>query len=273
MAGKFLERMAGHFANETAVVTPNARILSASPEEGLAKWEKLPEADRKTLEDFGRYDPKLDPVPPPGGLILRVFARGLARAPDGRLEVYRNPKAHLSREAGRDFLWMTRAEWQSLVPAEPRPGQRRAVPAPLVDRVCRRYLIDLVRVGGEGGPRGRADTLHEELTLTVESADADRVRLRLDGSAAFRTHGPEHGAPGKEGRADAFRLLGFLDYEARKQAFTRFDVVALSETGHFDEAARKVLPLGVAFELTRGDTPADRTRPHSLHDDYFGKAK
>jgi hypothetical protein len=273
MVGKFLERMAGHFANETAVVTPNARILSTSLEEGLAKWKKLPQAERKTLEDFGTHDPKLDPVPPPGGLILAVFARGLARTPDGRLEIYRNPKANLSREAGRDFLWMTKTEWKSLVPAEPRVGERRAVPAPLVDRVCRRYLIDLVRIGGEGGPHSRANTLHQELTLTVESADADRVRLRLDGRAAFRTHGPEHGAPGKEGRVDAFRLLGFLDYDVGKQTFTRFDVVALSETGHFDEAARKVLPLGVAFELTRGEKPADRTRPHSLDADYFDKPR
>jgi hypothetical protein len=272
MVGKFMKRMAGHFANETAVVTPNARVLSAWPEEGLAKWKKLPEAERQTVEDFGTFDPKLDPAPPPGGLILKVFARGLARA-DGRLEIYRNPKANLSREAGRDFLWMTQAEWKSLVPVEPRVGERRAVPAPLVDRLCRRYLIDLVRVGGEGGPRSRANTLHQELTLTVESADADRVRLRLDGSAAFRTYGPEHGAPGKEGRVDAFGLLGFLDYDARKQAFTRFDVVALSETGHFDEAARKILPLGVAFELTRGEKPADRVRPHSLYADYFGKAR
>jgi hypothetical protein len=269
----FLRRLAGHFANETAVATPNGKVLSADPAAGLAKWQQLPQAERRRLEDLGRFDPKADPAPPRGGLILKVYARGLERDGAGRLQVYRLPRAHLSQEPGRDFLWLTEPEWRSLVPARAEPGQRLAVPPALVDRICRRYLIDLVRIGGEGGPRRPDQVLGQGLTLTVLEATPGAVRLRLDGQARYRTQGPEHGAPGKEGRVDEFRLLGFLDYDAATKVLTRFDAVALSETGHFDEIGRCVLPLGVAFELTRGQTPADRVRPSSFYQDYFGKRR
>jgi hypothetical protein len=266
-----MKRMSNHFANETAVVTPNGKVLSHYPVEGLAKWKALPAQERKSFADLGKYDPRLDPAPPAGGLILKVYERGLVHGPDGRLVVYRNPRAHLSREAGRDHLWLTEAEWRSLIPATGKQGDRVNVPGPIVDRFCRRYLIDLVRIGGEGGPRRPEDVLSQELALTVEEATPTGLRLRLNGSARFRTRGPEHGAPGKDGRVDEFRLLGFLQYDAAKRAFTRFDVVALCETGHYDEIGKKLVPLGVAFELTRGETPADRVRPHSLYHIYFGK--
>src|SRR5262245_54384414 len=191
MVARFMKRMAGHFANEMAVVTPNGKVLSHYPAEGLRNWKKLPEAERVRLDDLGKYDPALDPAPPPRGLIVNVYARGLVRDPDGRLQVYRNPAAHLSQVAGPDHLWLTEAEWKSLLPARPRKGERLAVPEPLVDRICRRYLIDLVRIGGEGGPRSPATVRSQKLTLTVEDVSPESVRLRLDGSAHFATRGLE----------------------------------------------------------------------------------
>jgi hypothetical protein len=269
--GAFLKRVKGHFANEVAVVTPNGRMLSADLSAGLAQWKQLPKAERKQLDDLGPYDPAVYPAPPPRGLILKVYARGLERDDEGRLHIYRNPKAHLSREPGRDHLWLTEAEWKSLVPARCRKGDSFAVPGPIADRICRRYLIDLVRVGGNGGPRRPEQVLSQEVGLTVTEVSSERIRLRLDGSARFVIHGPEYGAKGKEGKVDDFRLLGFLDYDARREAFTRFDMVALSETGHFDEAGQAIRPLGVAFQLTRGDVPADRVAPSSFTKVYFGK--
>jgi hypothetical protein len=273
MAAQFMKRLAGHFANETAVATPNGKLLAASLDEGLRKWKQLPRDERRRLADLGTYDAKRDPAPPAGGLILKAYARGLTRDGAGRWQVYRNPRAHLSKEAGRDHLWLTAAEWKSLLPARPKKGDRRAVSEALTDRICRRYLIDLVRIGGEGRPRRPEHVLSQRLWLTVEDVSHTRVRLRLDGTARFVTHGRENGAAGKEGKRDTFHLLGFLTYDVGKKAFHRFDLVALSETGHYDEIGKKVLPLGVAFELTRGDTPADRVRPHSLGDGYFGKKR
>jgi hypothetical protein len=271
MTATFMKRLKGHFSNETAVATPSGKMLSAWAEDGLKRWKALPKEERTRLEDLGAYVVSKDPAPPEGGLVLKVFARPLTRNSAGVWEIYRNPKAHLSQEPGRDFLWLTATEWKSLVPASARTGDLHAVPPGIVDRLCRRYLIDLVRIGGEGGPRGREQVIVQELALTVEDAGSDRIRLRLDGSARYRSRGPENGTGAKEGREDAFRLLGYLDYDVRAEQFRRFDVIALCETGHYDEIGKKLQPLGIAFELTPAKEGVDRVRPHSLYHDYFGK--
>src|SRR5438552_16676509 len=121
---------------------------------GDAQWPAV----RKSLDNLGPYDAPLDLAPPAGGLILKVYARGLIRDPAGRLQIYRTDVAR-SREAGRDHLWLTEAEWQSLLPTPVRTGEKTDVPGPIVERICRRSLIDLVRVGGNGGPRRSEEVL------------------------------------------------------------------------------------------------------------------
>ena len=264
--GKFLRRIAAHFANQTAVVTPNGKRLPGSFDAALAAWKKLPASERKRLDDLGKYDP--GPSPPPGGAVLKVYARWLHRDPAGRLQLYKT-KVSRSWEPGRDFLWLTAAECKALVPAAPRKGESLAVSDAFADRICRRVLIDLVRVGGNGGPRRPDEVLAKSLRLTVEGVSAERVRLRLDGSARLATHDHGSGARGKAPKVDDFRLLGFVEYDAGKKRLTHFDLVAFSETGHFDEIAGKTLPLGVSLELVTGDTPADRQPPSSFSKDYF----
>jgi hypothetical protein len=119
LVATFFRRVARHFANETAVVTPNGRLLAHSPAEGLKKWRALPADERRRLDDLGPYDPSRDPEPPAGGVILNVFARALTRDADGRLRPYQAEVAR-SREPGRDHLWLTEAEWRALVPARAR---------------------------------------------------------------------------------------------------------------------------------------------------------
>ena len=272
MVSAFFKRVARHFANEVAVVTPNGKLLSHDPAEGLARWKKLPPAERKRLDDLGPYDAKLDPAPPPGGLVLKVYSRALARGPGGELAPYKTRVAR-SLEPGHDHLWLTADEWKSLLPGEPRRGERRAVPSALADRLCRRCLIDLVRVGGNGGPRRADEVLGRRLWLTTEEVTPARLRLRLEGHARLATHDAGCGARPKAPKVDTFALLGYLDYDRAKKAVTRFDIVALSETGHYDEVNKKVLPLGVALERTRASSPADRVPPSSFGKDYFGKGR
>jgi hypothetical protein len=272
MVGTFFKRVAKHFANEVAVVTPNGRLLSHALAEGLAIWKKLPETERKTLEDLGKYDATLDPGPPAGGLILNVYARGLMRDLAGRHQVYKTDVAR-SREPGRDHLWLTKAEWQALVPAQLTQGAVVAVPGPVVERICRYCLIDLVRVGGNGGPRRSEEVRSGAWQMTVVEVTPAAVQFRLDGSARLVTHDQGSGAQDKEGKADTYQILGFLRFDRRQGVFKQVDVVALSETGHYDEIHRKVLPLGVAFELAQREVPAERVPPASFGKDYFGKSR
>jgi hypothetical protein len=272
MVAKFFKRVARHFANEHAVVTPNGELLAHDPAEGLKKWKALPADARKSLDDLGKYDDSLDPAPPRNGLVFDVYARGLKRDDKGKLQIYKTEVAR-SLEAGSDHLWLTEAEWQAMVPAKPARGDVVKAPEAVTERVCRYCLIDLVRVGGNGGPRKPEEVLSRELRLTVEEATPKKVRLRLDGPARLATHDGGSGARDKKPKVDDYRFLGEAVYDVTKQAFTRFDLVAFSETGHYDEVHDKVLPLGVALEVSRGERPADRLPPSSYSPAYFGKGK
>jgi hypothetical protein len=272
MVATFFKRVARHFANEVAVVTPNGKLLSHDPAEGLKRWKALPAAERRKLDDLGAYDARLDPAPPEGGLALKVYARGLVRGADGKLGVYKTKVAR-SLEPGRDHLWLTAAECKALVPGRPVRGTTFPLPDAVAERICRYGLIDLVRVGGNGGPRRPEEVLSRKLTLTVEEASPRRVGLRLQGSARLATHDAGSGARGKVPKVDTYEVLGFLEYDSKRKAFTRFDVAALSPTGHYDEVNGKVLPLGVAFELARADVPADRVPPSSFGKGYFTRGR
>src|SRR4029077_12899637 len=54
------------------------------------------------------------------------------------------------------------------------------------------------------------------------------------------------------------RLLGYLDFDRRGQAFTRFDLVAVGENWWNERVAYEMplgaLPMGVAFELAPRDS-------------------
>ncbi len=239
--GRFNKRLAkgGSISNSLRVATPNGETLSGDPKEGLKRWRSLPEAERRKLDDMGPYDDSLDRVPPPGGLIVDVFSRGLTSDAAGALCIYRNEKAHLTRESNRDHLWLKESEWRSLVPAGGKTGDQFPVSESVAERISRFHLVDLVRIGGNGQPRRREDVQSRELKLTVLERTPERARLRLDGAV-------------------------------KQQTFTRFDIVALAESGHFDECTGKNRPLGIAFRLSRGDRPADRVWPYFLTDpEYF----
>jgi hypothetical protein len=264
MVSRFFKQVSRHFANDMAVVTPNAELLAHAPAEGLKKWKELPAEQRKTLADFGEYDASLDPLPPSGGLRFAVFARGFQRNGAGSLEIYKTTVTR-SLEAGRDHLWVTAEEAKSLVPA----GPSLRVPEALVERICRNCLVDLVRVGGNGNARKPEDVLSREITLTVAETLPAELRMRLSGSARLATQDPGSGARNGEPKRDDYRFSGEAVYDRRRQAFTRFAFVAFSETGHYDEIAHKTLPFGVSFELTTGDTPADLLPPAFYSKTYF----
>ena len=268
MVSTFFRRVAKHFANEMAVVTPNGQLLSHDPDEGLKKWRALPSGQRRKLDDLGNFDESYLPSPPPRGLVLKVYSRGLVRDDQGQLQIYKTEVAR-SMEAGRDHLWLTESEGRSLVPEPAKVGSRQPVAATIVDRICRRYLIDLVRVGGNGGPRRPNDVLGEQLQVTVVDATANEVQLRFDGSARLATHDVGSGARQNEAKIDDFQLLGNATYDRAKSQFTSFNLIAYSATGHYDEIHNKVLSLGVAFELSATETPADRAPPSSYSESYF----
>ena len=74
------------------------------------------------------------------------------------------------------------------------------------------------------------------MTLTVESADAKAVKLRLDGAALLAT-GPD---PDEAKRGYDAALLGYIEYDRAKDRIARFDVIATGD--HWGGAATPAAP-------------------------------
>jgi hypothetical protein len=282
-------------------VTASGKVLEANSHNGLGfnikkaleKWKALPEAERAPgaikIGDIGERDVlRALPAPPAGGLILKIYYRAFMR--DGGQLRYVTGKDLWHDDAGKkseaefdqlypgqittpqaqpEHMWLTESEWKSLLPSDPKIGDQSMVPAGIRDRFIRWHLNPL-SVYGETNALEPKAVRAGELTLTVEAVSASSVRLRLEGFARLGNEAPKDVAEGKHACVDQWgyepRVLGFIEYDRRSQAITRFDVVALGDhfgrLGICDSATRVGLqPLGISFELVTGDAPADRIPP------------
>lgn len=233
---------------------PNGRNNPFAPKRlhaALAKFKQLPPEERSVkveqLPDI--WKGKAELPPPPGGLILKQYRRLLNKDADGQLH---------RRELYHDSLWMTRAEWQSLVPEKPQVGDSLSVPAFLAARIGRHHAQIInpsasVRLNATPKPT---------LTLIVEEASPEQVRLRLQGSFQVT----EYQVPHTNGIID-FQVYGCLQYDVQKKAFSRFDMVAYGDVANLREdvtqpAKGRTMAAGFLFELSPGATPWERTPPY-----------
>jgi hypothetical protein len=253
--------------NDPAVMRENLK-------KALRAWNKLPAERRRPgavkIEEAGKLDMRYARVLPPGGLVVNVFTRILDRKDGGYC------KGTCSRAGGdfaaRDHLWLTAAECKALAPPA-KKGATLEMPAAVRDRILRFHLVDNTR--GEPPHWKAHEVRSRKMTLTVEEATPALVRLRLEGSALLATSAdPKEAVRGYE-----VRLLGHIHFDRARKTITRFDVVALGEhwgEGHFTRGARPGrTPLGIAFELARGDDPADRVPPQAAREihQYLGKGR
>src|SRR5262249_43511950 len=84
-------------------------------------------------------------------------------------------------EAHTDFVWLTEAEWKSLIPENPKKGDTLTVPTNISRRICRFHLLPERIYSGFGG-WGAKGIRSAEPTLTVDHASASAVRFRLGGN-------------------------------------------------------------------------------------------
>jgi hypothetical protein len=278
-------------SGSVSVVTAGAKALGpyGSPGTGMEKWlreklkawEALPEADRApgavVLPGAAPVDPKrLALSLPPGALILRVFNRHLGRTPEGALryavaEDYLPGASKADAEryamAQNDFMWIPEAEWRALVPADPKPGERRAAPAAFALRLFR-FHLDPSRGFTEGSNFGRSSSANGRIELTVKEASPEKLSLVLDGWAGLQD-------PGRD-EPSVYRpaLRGVLEVDRTRGVFTRFDLLALGDASGLPRDANGKIafragsyPVGIAFELVAAPTPAERLHPRGARDD------
>lgn len=272
-------------------------------QEALEKFKALPESERKPKlsppsKDF---DPgKAPPPPPAGALIAMAYTTYLAPESKGKparaaSSIYGAPLDRYPTAC--DSLWIASEEWNAMVPKDPKKGDRVAIPKAVTNRIFSFYAHDFQGSICDGD-RGEMDIRAGELTLTVEDVSPAAVTMRLTGIsrvgdtfeqyAADPAFTYEHrGHPGAD-----LRFLGYLAVDRAKKAFTRFDIVAVGDcwgpavagihTGQAREekptGGPRRYPLGVAFELVKGDRPQDRMNPNGAlkysgrEGDYWGKS-
>jgi hypothetical protein len=288
--GAFLGALKCPEGNYMHVVTADGRVLHAGHLNGvsgdvfgtlgkaLARWRALPASVRQpgAVEVPAPKSPPRQELiqPPKGGLILRVYQRNMKRDAGGEValitredvkdrklfpdEAWRWGDGVMIEPMG-DVMWLTEVEWRALVPARPRKWDRLDVPAAIKMRLFRYHLIN----GTYGLPEAwwPGEVLRGELTLQVEEV-SPVVRLRLRGSALMAADGDL----AKARRGYDTRLTGLLEYDPRKRAFSRFDVVSVGDWwggethyGRFVRPGR--VPLGIAFELAQGDRVGDLVPP------------
>lgn len=235
--------------------------------EALVKFERLPEARRKPgamkVEDPAKVDTNYTRTLPPGGLVLNVWTRILDHDAKGAF-CRGTCKAAGGDKAARDHMWITEAEWRSLVPADAAQGDKFALAPAVAERLVRFHLVDNTR--GEPPMWTRDEIRKNDLSLTVTEATPQHLRLALDGAVLLATAAD----PAKADRGFDLRLRGYLSYDKTKKAFDRFDILAVGD--HWGNGANTReprpgrMPLGVLFELAKGDSSFERVPPQAARE-------
>ncbi len=252
----------------------NTEVMRQTLRQGLQGWGKLPESERSPggvgVEEQGEPDRSYHREPPPNGLILNVHVRSLDRDDDGKFS-NATCKAGAGSEASRDHLWLTEEEWKSLLPPNPKEGGDFPMPSRIAERILRFHLVDNTR--GEPPMWQRDQIRSQDMKFLVEEVRPEGILLRLEGFAMLATDADL----GKAERGYDARLLGYLRYDAKKKAINRFDIVVVGShwgEGTYTRGARPgKTPLGIAFELTRGDSASNRVPPQGARDlrEYFSR--
>lgn len=189
---------------------------------------------KATVIEAAKKDPRYNPEPPEGGLVVRVRAKVL----EG-YEPTTDRWRHIFQTAvSRDNLWISQREHQALAAGE--------VPESLQRRIARFHLVDNTR--GEP-PMWRESEIRE---LRMELRDG-----RLNGSVKLKTDDGDRGYTAQ--------LLGHVDVEDGQ--VVRCDIVALGdfwgEGRYTRRAPRGKFPLAVAFTLADGSDTADGVPPQA----------
>jgi hypothetical protein len=266
-------------------VSAGGKFLGGRPcQEVLEKFAELPAEERQPaavkVPRMGLLDAAV-PAPPEDGLILRVHARFLSRDPGGELRQATTGDFPLMADKSgwgqflqpnTECMWLTREEARSLVPANPAKGQRVEVDPVVAERMARFHLTPKRAMTSEGGIVGKRDVRAAELALVVEEVTPERVRLRMEGTVHTGSEYDESQATspnGPLGMGFQSAIHGVVEFDRRKEAFTRFDIIAPGDVwGRWGDANGKSLPVerpgrapfGFAFELG-GDSPTDRIPP------------
>lgn len=256
-------------------LTPGGKTLaSGNPLEANATLTLL----RDALQQWQRQEPRVDEslqfAPesddhgyPEDGLVLRMTARDLPRGNGSSMP---NGQARYAGSWNHDFVWLTRKDVRSLLPVPMTVGATRDVPQPLLRRLARFHLRDIVR--GEPWVWGPKAVKHVRLCAEVVKRDGDHLTLRYAGDVVlgehveFRdSHQPIDWA--FDNVLDA-AITGEAIWNDETETFELFDLLVAGQRSGAHRYNGRTSdpgpgPIGFSFELA-ADSPWERTPPHVM---------
>ncbi len=271
--GLYVTTTAGELLGSQATRNPDQLLQMLR--RALVNWdERKTQLEGFEIGELKRRDPEFIWTYPEDGLVLHLGCQDLARQVDSRpLDWQRD--AH-----NQDYVWFLGAEMRAIVPANVSVGDVFFMPEVVTQRLIRYHMLDCVR--GETPPWPASALRDVELKLRVTDATAARVKMRVSGHALLHelgdwcVHPPSSSAYRigemccliRERGFDA-ALLGYLCFDRRAQAFSRFDLVAVGTRwgGTVFNVRREDVapePMGIAITLA-GRAARDRTAPHISH--------
>ena len=247
------------------------RLRKRELEPTLKEFAELSKEQRApTIADAAAAKPakRAVPKPPANGLILRGYCTYLRH--DDKKQLVRSGEFYYKQNPDRwkvetqsDFLWLTEAERTSLIPANPKPGDRHEVAEAIQKRFYSTIGIDYME-GSVSALPTRKSTMH----LTVDKMDDQTLELRLAGYAHLGSEFDNQPPSTAKGRGSEVRLIGTVHYDRKKQAITRFDAVGVGQAwGRRSEEIRLdqyPWTYGIACELVTGDAPQDVIPPYNM---------
>jgi hypothetical protein len=261
------------------VAKQDLRLRKRELSSALEVYRRLPREQRMPdLPDasLAKAPQRPMPQPPANGLILRgycTYMRPDVRAgSDGRLVrsrefYYKENPDRWAAETQSDLLWLTEAEWRSLIPADPQPGAKVEASAEIKKRFYGTLGIDYM----EGSVNSLA-VRDSTLTVTVEKADDARLLLRVDGHADLGKPLDDQSKDQPETRGSEVRVVGEISYDRKQQKIERFDLAGVGRAwgnkmnyvGREVRLADHPWNYGIACELVTTQTPADLIPPYNL---------
>ncbi|MGF1579407.1 MAG: hypothetical protein ACFCD0_08600 [Gemmataceae bacterium] len=287
-------------------VSASGKKLGRRPsKEVLEKFRQLPERERKPgtvqVPDL-KPSEQVIPSPPKNGMVLRVHARFLTQDDDDTLRHAKTTDFPLMRakprvleswkrflEPNTEYMWLTQKECKALVPESPKKGQTVPVDRIIAERMARFHLTPQRATTSEGHIVRKRAVKSAKLSLVVRDVTAKHVRMKLTGFIHWGSDFDAAKATTPNGplrQGFATHVYGRLEFDRKKNAFTRVDIVAPGHVwGRWGDANGRSMyveqpgrtPFGFAFELTTGESPSDRIPPGgngayvSDRTGYFGK--
>jgi hypothetical protein len=249
----------------------NLKLRKKELEGALQEFATLPKELRSpTIADptTAQAPKRAVPMPPANGLILRGFCAYLRH--DDKKQIVRSSEFYYKQnpdrwkvEAQSDLLWLTESERKSLIPANPKLGDRNEVAQPIQKRFYSTIGIDYME-----GSVSALPTRQSTMSLIVDKLDDQALVLRLEGYAHLGKEFDSKLRTEPQSRGCELRLIGTVHYDRKNQAITRFDAVGV---GHAWGRRTNEIRLdqhpwmyGIACELVTGDAPQDLIPPYNL---------